>query len=230
MRAAFSYLDNRIAPVFDTARQIVLIESTSKRIVRESQEFFADDLPVQKAIHLAELSVNALICGAISKHLHEMIAAYGTEVVPFVTGDLKEVIYAWVNNRVCERRFSMPGCRGLERHAFRKGASNVGQLWTENKVNYGEETLIMPRGDGTGPQGTGRRGGGMGAGGGRGQNQSQGQSGQGGRGAGRKGGTSAAGPAGFCVCSQCGERQPHKLGVPCFEQKCSKCGVALMRE
>jgi predicted Fe-Mo cluster-binding NifX family protein len=227
MRAAFSYLDDRIAPAFDTARQIVLIELTSKRIVRESQEFLAADLPVQKAIHLAELSVNALICGAISKPLHEMIAAYGTEVVPFVTGDLKEVIYAWVNNRIYERRFAMPGCRGAERHALRKRGLNVRQLWTENKVNYGKESVIMPRGDGTGPQGTGKRGGGMGAGGGRGQNQSQGQAGRGG---GRMGGTAAAGPAGFCVCSQCGERRPHKLGVPCFEQKCSKCGVALMRE
>ena len=227
MRAAFSSLDNRIAPVFDTARQIVLIESTSKRIVSESQEFFADDLPVQKAIHLAELSVNALICGAISKPLHEMIAAYGTEVVPFVTGDLKEVIYAWVNNRIYERCFAMPGCRGLERHGWSKSAINAEQLWRENKVNYGKGSVIMPRGDGTGPQGKGRKGGGMRGGGGRGQNQSQGQ---GGRGGGRMGGTPAEGPAGFCVCSQCGERQPHKPGAPCFEQKCSKCGVAMMRE
>ncbi|MGC8605069.1 MAG: hypothetical protein ACP5VS_15485, partial [Desulfomonilaceae bacterium] len=42
MKAAFSYFDNRIAPVFDTARQIVLVEAVSRRIVRESQEIFAD--------------------------------------------------------------------------------------------------------------------------------------------------------------------------------------------
>ncbi len=214
MKAAFSCLDNRIAPVFDTARQIVLVEAVSRRIVRESQEIFADDLPVQKAIQLAEFSVNALVCGAISKHLQEMIAAYGTQVVPFVTGDLTEVIYAWANNRLHDRRFAMPGCRGLWRQRF--GC----------KVFKEQEDTIMPRGDGTGPQGTGKRGGGMGAGGGRGQSQSQGQGGQG---AGRMGGA-AAGAVGFCVCPQCKERQPHQRGVPCFEQKCSKCGATMARE
>ena len=214
MKAAFSYLDNRIAPVFDTARQIVLVEAVSRRIVKESQEIFGDDLPVQKAIQLAEFSVNALVCGAISKQLQEIIIAYGTQVVPFVIGDLKEVIYAWANNRLYDRRFTMPGCRGLRSQRF--GC----------KVFKEQEDTIMPRGDGTGPQGTGKRGGGMGAGGGRGQGQSQGQGGQG---AGRMG-RAAAGAVGFCVCPQCGDRQPHQRGTPCFEQKCSKCGASMARE
>ena len=71
----------------------------------------------------------------------------------------------------------------------------------------------MPRGDGTGPvSGKGRGG--------------QGQ----GRGLGRKGGPKAAGPAGSCVCPKCGQRAPHKRGVPCTEQKCPGCGAAMVRE
>ena len=73
----------------------------------------------------------------------------------------------------------------------------------------------MPRGDGTGPggqrQGTGR---GMGRG-------------RGGRGL---GGGFAAGPGGYCVCPNCGERATHQLGSPCYEQKCPKCGTAMTRE
>jgi hypothetical protein len=80
----------------------------------------------------------------------------------------------------------------------------------------------MPKGDRTGPgllgPGTGR---GIGRGGtGRGQ-------GVGGRG--RRGGF-AAGPGGYCVCPNCGERAAHHLGSPCYHQKCPTCGTAMTRE
>ena len=73
----------------------------------------------------------------------------------------------------------------------------------------------MPRGDGTGPAGQGPgTGGGMG--------------GRGGGGRGRMGG-SGGGPGGQCVCPRCGKTFPHQRGVPCFQMKCSSCGVALTR-
>ena len=80
----------------------------------------------------------------------------------------------------------------------------------------------MPRGDGTGPSW------GSGPGTGRG-------TGRGRRGAGRMGGTSpGAGPAGLgpggeCVCPACGTNVPHQAGVPCYNMKCPKCGIAMVR-
>ena len=74
----------------------------------------------------------------------------------------------------------------------------------------------MPRGDGTGPRG-------QGPGTGRGMGRGQG----GGRG---RGGGFAAGPGGYCICPNCGERVAHQLGTPCFEQQCPKCGTAMTRE
>ena len=74
----------------------------------------------------------------------------------------------------------------------------------------------MPRGDGTGSRG-------MGAGGGMGQ-------GQGGRKPGRMGGPRVAGPAGNCVCPQCGHREPHQREAPCMDRECPQCGAAMTRE
>ena len=78
----------------------------------------------------------------------------------------------------------------------------------------------MPFGDGTGPRGQGpgtgrgRGGAGMGAGGGR----------------GRMGGTRpGAGPGGDCLCPSCGARATHRVGVPCNESKCPKCGTPMVR-
>lgn len=74
----------------------------------------------------------------------------------------------------------------------------------------------MPRGDGTGPRGQG-------------PGTGRGMRGGGGTGQGRGGGV-AAGPGGYCVCPNCGEKASHQPGQPCNEQQCPKCGTAMTRE
>lgn len=39
-----------------------------------------------------------------------------------------------------------------------------------------------------------------------------------------------AGPGGYCVCPDCGEKVKHQAGVPCYTIKCPKCGISMMRE
>jgi hypothetical protein len=68
--------------------------------------------------------------------------------------------------------------------------------------------------------GRGREGGG-----GRGDGTGRG----GGRGPGRKGGAQAAGPGGNCVCPNCRHQEPHRVGMPCYQKKCPKCGKQMAR-
>ncbi|MFO7618173.1 MAG: hypothetical protein R6W91_00690 [Thermoplasmata archaeon] len=56
----------------------------------------------------------------------------------------------------------------------------------------------------------------------------QGNGGGRGSGTGRGGGT-GQGLGGTCVCPQCGHSQPHQRGVPCFEVRCPKCNMPLIR-
>jgi len=73
----------------------------------------------------------------------------------------------------------------------------------------------MPYGDGTGPSGQGPgTGRGMGRGGGR----------------GRMGGNRpGAGPGGACICPNCKLSVPHKVGTPCYNVNCPKCGAKMVR-
>ena len=45
-----------------------------------------------------------------------------------------------------------------------------------------------------------------------------------------QGGRRAGGMVGYCVCPQCGQREPHERGVPCVEHKCPKCGITMTRQ
>lgn len=77
----------------------------------------------------------------------------------------------------------------------------------------------------------GRGSGGMGGGRGRGAGMRRGQGGGAqGQGRGRMGGSLAVGPGGFCLCPNCGQKEPHHRGIPCVEQKCPQCGTLMIRE
>jgi hypothetical protein len=201
MKTAFACWDNRIAPVFDTAREIHLLEAEAGRIVRQTRETLPEDLPVQKALRLVGLGVGTLVCGAISRPLQGLVSAYGVHVIPFVAGELPPIIQAWLNGQLHRPTYAMPGCHGRGGRRFR-GAHTISQ-----------EVSSM--------QGQGR---GRGAGGGKGPGQ------QGDPRPGRRGGYPAAGPDGECVCPQCRQRELHQRGVPCVERQCPRCGTFMIRQ
>jgi predicted Fe-Mo cluster-binding NifX family protein len=212
-KAAFATWENRVAPVFDVAREVRLVEADGGRIVRESRKLLPGDLPGEKALRLAELGVDTLVCGGISRGILAIVTGYGIRVIPFIAGDLRQVIEAWLGGTLNGNEFAMPGCWRRGRRPF-SGAPGT----------FEEERFM----NGKGGRGMGR-GGGQGRGGGRGQGPGGGQGG-GRRRAGRMGGPKAGGPGGSCVCPQCGHKEPHERGIPCAQKKCPKCGVAMTRE
>ncbi|MDK2848067.1 MAG: hypothetical protein PWP34_1420 [Desulfuromonadales bacterium] len=39
-----------------------------------------------------------------------------------------------------------------------------------------------------------------------------------------------SGPPSHCFCPACGVKIPHEPGMPCFKQRCPKCGSPMTRQ
>jgi predicted Fe-Mo cluster-binding NifX family protein len=200
MKAAFSIWDNRIAPVFDVARHICLVQAAPGRLIQKSQEELMGDAPVQKVLRLMELGADTLVCGAISRPVLEMFSGYGIRVYPFVAGELQTVIDAWLRRALKSDRFAMPGCRGQARGRMHAGRGPFQATRPDSSSHTPAVGPGNPRGRGRGAR---RR---------------------------ARGAADFGTAANDCwVCPRCGRRQPHQRGVPCFDQRCPTCNVAMIR-
>ncbi len=122
MRVAIATWNGRISPVFDVARQVLLVEFDAGRIAERRDEMLPGTDPASQADRLRELGVEFLICGAVSQPMAAMLAAKGVEIVPFTAGPVEQLLAAWMAGGLPAPTWCMPGCRGRMRR-FRCGAS-----------------------------------------------------------------------------------------------------------
>ena len=111
MKVALSVWDGHISPVFDVAREMLILSVEGQTVLARQQRLMDDGNPLQKNKELAELGVQTLICGAISKPLLWDLSARGIQVFNFVAGDIETVITAFVAGQLPNPKLVMPGCR-----------------------------------------------------------------------------------------------------------------------
>lgn len=74
---------------------------------------------------LIGLRIDVLVCGAISRPVHRLIAASGIRIHSFVSGEADKVLEALLSGKLEEKPFSMPGCgMGRNGQGCGRGAGN----------------------------------------------------------------------------------------------------------
>jgi predicted Fe-Mo cluster-binding NifX family protein len=105
MYVALAIWNERIAPVWDCAETVLIVDGEPETAV----SLTGLDL-FQRVGKLVEAGVDTLICGAISRPALHIANAGGIRVVPFISGPVLEVLAAWRENRLDDPVFAMPGC------------------------------------------------------------------------------------------------------------------------
>ena len=110
MKVALTVWEDRISPLFDTTRMLLIADTGGRGITERHLEPLDCDSPFSRAAKLDELGVKVLICGGISNFLARLIDAYRIQVIPFVTGTVDEVLEAFLDGNLFKKKFRMPGC------------------------------------------------------------------------------------------------------------------------
>ena len=111
MKVALATWNGRISPVFDVARQVLVLDVEAGREVGRRLEALPGTGGQAQAARLAELDPRTLICGAISKPMAALLAARGVRVIAFTAGEVDAVLAAWLAGNLPNPALTMPGCR-----------------------------------------------------------------------------------------------------------------------
>ncbi len=109
MKLAVTVWGNRISPVLDSAKTILIAEVRESRIVDQSFNEFEFNHPLRGLAMLENDQVDVLICGAVTKQETRTIEKYGIVPVPFITGSVQKVLGAYLTEKKRLSDFLMPG-------------------------------------------------------------------------------------------------------------------------
>ncbi len=130
MKVALAIWNGRISPVFDVARQLLLLEIVDGKVIDRREEVLPGTELQAQARRLTALAPQALICGAISRPLAALLAAAPIKVVPFTAGTVEDVLAAWLAGKLPQPALCMPGCGCRRRQRCPGGrAGGAGRRW-----------------------------------------------------------------------------------------------------
>jgi len=118
MKLAIPIYNSNISNVFDFAHRLLLVEIENGKETNRSEVSLENQSLPQRVEQIKNLEASVLVCGAISRVLANMITASGIEVLPYVTGNINDVLQAYLTGQLVKPAFSMPGCWPGARRGF----------------------------------------------------------------------------------------------------------------
>jgi len=112
MKIAIPQWHSRVSPVFDTAGAFVLLELEDGREVRRERNAFPPGDAYTRIKTLRQFGADVLICGAVSGPLKRALIAAGIDVIPFICGEVRDVVEAYLCNGLDER-YLQPGYKKI---------------------------------------------------------------------------------------------------------------------
>ena len=110
MKIAIPIYNDGVSNAFDFAHRLLLVEFEKGKEANRYEVALEGQLLPQRIGQLKALEVDVLVCGAISRVLANMVTASGIELLPYVTGQVDDILKAYLAGQLVKPEFVMPGC------------------------------------------------------------------------------------------------------------------------
>jgi predicted Fe-Mo cluster-binding NifX family protein len=112
MRLAVPEHQGRIAPVFDSCRRLVIVLQHSLEDELLQNADWSSVPRLYRPALLMDLKVELLICGGISCWMEDQVLRHGIRMIPWVVGNVWDVLAALREGRISDPQYAMPGRGG----------------------------------------------------------------------------------------------------------------------
>lgn len=110
MNVALTIWENRVSPVFDAARCLLIAELQNGQIQSSETITLENNHPLTVIDTLLKKDVSVLICGAISRCPARMIEDRSIELISFVSGNYQDILRTFAEGKPLAPEYTMPGC------------------------------------------------------------------------------------------------------------------------
>ena len=112
---------DRISPLLDVAKRFAVYEITEGEIKQKITIDINTESESHKVEKLSELGVSLIIGGAISGFISQMISEKGIRLISWVSGQVDEVIEAYLRRELTSCLMQKPFCKRRRRGRYITG-------------------------------------------------------------------------------------------------------------
>ncbi len=115
-RVAIPIFQNRISPVLDSCRHMLVIDIEQGVEVHRETVYLDEMSLTERCGIFAKLDVAIVICGGVSEIYANMLAGANIRLINGIAGNIDDIITAFLGECLDKPRFYMPGFRQENRH------------------------------------------------------------------------------------------------------------------
>ena len=118
---AIAVWDDRVSTTLDFARNLLIVEADEGCEVSRREVPLGNEPLARKVQKMQDLAVQVVLCGAISHPLAQAVSRVGIRIIPYVSGQVDDVLAAYLCGRLADPHFLQPGCRSGARKRWCNG-------------------------------------------------------------------------------------------------------------